>query len=71
MWHVHGEMLAKFEGWLPLGRDSRRWENIKLDFEEKVVGEVDWINPAQERDKLQDPVNTTMKLGFHKALGIS
>jgi len=52
MWHVHGEMLAKFEGWLPLGRDSRRWENIKLDFEEKVVGEVDWINPAQERDKL-------------------
>ena len=71
IWHVQDEMVAKFEGWFPLGRGGRRWENIKLDFEEKIVGEVDWIIPAQERDKLQDTINTVMKLGFHKALGVS
>jgi hypothetical protein len=38
MWHVEGEMVAKFEGWLPLGRGRCRWGNIKLDFEEKICG---------------------------------
>jgi hypothetical protein len=30
--------VATFEGWLPLGRDRRRWGNNKLDFEEKICG---------------------------------
>jgi hypothetical protein len=46
-------MVTKFEGWLPFGRGRRRWENIKPEFKKKyVVGEVEWINATQQKDKL-------------------
>jgi hypothetical protein len=34
----------------PLGRPRRRWEdNIKLDLREIGIGEVSWIQLAQDR----------------------
>jgi hypothetical protein len=35
-----------------LGRSRRIWEdNIEIDRHEKGCGGVDWIEPAQDRDK--------------------
>jgi hypothetical protein len=55
----------------PLGRPSRWWQNIKLEFKETGLDELDWINMAQNMDKRQGVLNTIMKLGFQKMLGMS
>jgi hypothetical protein len=35
-----------------LGRTRRRWENnIKMDFQEVVYRDMDWIELAQDRDR--------------------
>jgi hypothetical protein len=47
----------------PLGRSSRRWEDIiKMDHSEIRFGDVKWIHMAQERDLWRSLVNTVMKL---------
>jgi hypothetical protein len=47
----------------PLGRPRCRWEdNIKMDLRETGLGDVDWINLAQDRDKWQALVNMVMNL---------
>jgi len=46
-------LVGKSEGKRPLGRPRRRWEdNIKMDLE---VGcrFMDWIEPAQDRDRCE------------------
>jgi hypothetical protein len=47
-------LVGRPEGRRPLGRPRRRWEvNIKIDLREIGFGDVDWINLAQDRDRLR------------------
>ena len=60
---VYWVLVGKPEGNRPLGRTKRRWEdNIQMDFHEVKCGGMDWIKPAQDRDKLQVLVNAVMNL---------
>jgi hypothetical protein len=57
--------MGKPEGNRPLERPrhTRRWEdNIKMDLQELGCGGMDWIDLAQDRDKLQALVNVVMNL---------
>ena len=54
-------LVEKPEGKRSLGRLRHRWEdNIKMDLQEVGRGGVDWIEPAQERDRWQALVNGIM-----------
>jgi hypothetical protein len=58
-----GPYLSAVEGKKPLGRPRSKWEdNIRLDLREVRWEVVDWIRVAQDRDKWQTVVNTTMNL---------
>jgi hypothetical protein len=47
----------------PLGRPWLRWEDIiNMDLREIGLGDVDWIDLAQDRDRWQTLVNTVMNL---------
>jgi hypothetical protein len=55
--------VGKPEGKRPLGRPRRRWEdNIKMEVREVGCGGMDWIEMAQDRDRLRAFVNAVMKL---------
>jgi hypothetical protein len=44
-----------------LERPRRRWEdNIKTDFQDVECGDMDWIEVAQNRDRLQALLNEAM-----------
>jgi hypothetical protein len=46
-------LLGRPEGRRPLGIPMRRFEdNIKMDFQEVGCGGMDWIDMAQDRDRL-------------------
>jgi hypothetical protein len=46
----HKVSVGKPEGYRPLGRPRRRWEDgIRMDIGEIVLGGVDWIRLAQYR----------------------
>ena len=48
----------------PLERHKRRWnDNIKVDLRE-VGGGFDWIDVAQDRDRMVGFVNAVMNLRF-------
>jgi hypothetical protein len=52
--------VGKPEGRRPLERPRRRWEdNIKMNFREVGWG-MDWINLAQDWDRLRAVVNAVM-----------
>ena len=55
MWKPEGKTL--------LGRPRRRWEdNIKIDLQEMVFVDMDWIELAHERDRWRALVTAVMKL---------
>jgi hypothetical protein len=70
MWHAweRRENCTRFwwgkpEGKSPLGRPRRRWEDgIRMDLREIVLGGVDWIRLAQDRDWWRSVVSTVMNL---------
>jgi hypothetical protein len=50
--NVYKLLVVKPEGKRPLGIRRYKWvENIKMDLLEIVLGRVDWIGLAQDRDK--------------------
>jgi hypothetical protein len=52
-------LVGHLEGKRPLGKPRRRWEdNIKID--PKWLGDVDWIDLAQDRDRWWALVNAVM-----------
>jgi hypothetical protein len=47
----------------PLGRPRCSWvDNIKMDLREMGCGCMDWIDLAQDRDRLRALVNTVVNL---------
>jgi hypothetical protein len=61
--NVYRLLVGKPEGKRLLGRRRRRWvDNIKIDLLEIVWGGVDWIGPAQDRNKWRALVNAVMNL---------
>jgi hypothetical protein len=56
-------LVGKLKGKRPLGRPSLRWEdNIKMDFREIGMEEVDWTDVDKDRDRWRALVNTAMIL---------
>jgi hypothetical protein len=56
-------LVGKPEGKRPLGRPRRRWvENIRMDLGEVGWSDVDWIGPAQGRDRWRALVNSVLNL---------
>jgi hypothetical protein len=52
-------LVGKPEGKRPLGRTRHRWvDNIKMELREIGWDSKDWIDLAQDRDKLRALVNT-------------
>jgi hypothetical protein len=49
---VHRVLVGKPKGKRPLGRPRRRWDNIKMYFQEVGGGYGDWIELAQDRGQV-------------------
>ena len=69
---VYRLLVGKSERKRPLGRPRRRWEvNIKMDLQEVVGACGDWMELAQDRDRLRAVVSTVMNLRVPKMRGMS
>ena len=61
---------GKPEGKRPFGRPRCRWEdNIKMDFQEKECGGMDWIELAQDTDRWRALVKEVMNLRVSQIAG--
>jgi hypothetical protein len=55
--------VGKAERKTPLGRPRRRWvDNIGLDLGEVGLGDVDWIDLAESRNRCRVLVNSVLNL---------
>jgi hypothetical protein len=62
--NVYRVLVGNPEGKRPLVRPRRRWEDgIKMHLVE-MVGGVEWIHLAQDRDHWRAVVNAVMNLRF-------
>jgi hypothetical protein len=60
---VYRVLVGKSEQKRLFGRPRRRWEdNIKMDLQAVGFGDIDWIKPAQDRDRWRVLVNDVMNL---------
>jgi len=60
---VYRVLVGKPEGKRPLGRPRRKWEdNIKMNLQEMECEDMDWIELAQDRDRLRVLVTMVMNL---------
>ena len=60
---IYRVLVGKPEGKRPLERTRCRWEDtIKMDLQEKGCGGLDWIEPAQDRDRWRALLNKVMDL---------
>jgi len=60
---VYRMLVGKPEGKRSLWRPRRRWDdNIKMDVYEVGCGGMDWIEVAQDKDRLRTLVNAVMNL---------
>jgi hypothetical protein len=58
---VYRVVVGKPEGKRPLGRPRPRWkDNIKTDLQEVGCGGMDWIELAQDRNRVRPIVNVVM-----------
>ena len=65
-------LVGKPEGKRPLGRPSRRWEDIiKMELQEVGGSCGDWMELAQDRDRWRALVSTVRNLRVPKLRGIS
>jgi hypothetical protein len=56
-------LVEKREGKRPLGRPRCRWEDgIRIDIREIGLGDVDWIQLAQDMDRWRAVVSKVMNL---------
>jgi hypothetical protein len=61
-------LVEKPEGKSPLGRPRGRWEdNIKMTLKEVGYGVMEWIDPAQGRDRWRALVNAVINFIFGRA----
>jgi hypothetical protein len=69
---VQRVLVGKPEGKRPLGRPRRRGEdNIKMDLQEVGGSCGDWMELAQDRDRLRALVGTVRDLRVPQMRGIS
>jgi hypothetical protein len=67
---VYWILVGKPEGKIPLWRPRRRWgDSIKMDLQEVVWGDMDWIGLAQDRASWRALVNAVMKLRVPSNVG--
>jgi hypothetical protein len=60
---VYKDLVGKLEGKRPLGRSRHTWEEgIRMELKEIVLGCVDWIRLAQDRDLWRAVVSAVMNL---------
>ena len=60
---VYKVLVAKPEGWRPLGRPRLRWvDNISMYFQEVGCGYMDWIGLVKDRDRWRTLVSAVMNL---------
>jgi hypothetical protein len=60
-------LVGRPEGKRPIGRPRRRqMDKIKMGLKEVRRGGIDWIDMAQDRDRLHPLVSTVMNLWVHK-----
>ena len=58
---VYRVLVGKPEVKRPLGRPKHRWEdNIKMDLQKVIWGVMDWIDLAQDNDKVVGTLNILM-----------